>query len=182
MVDGSLIKGVLVTVNLVGFTSLLYISYKLYGISRLLGSSLDPALAFLLLSLSQLAGALVPLTWGRASFTLYVASGVLTASSFAIMLYTTLGSSRTAQVIPPALAIPLVSDISALVFSALGLTRFSGAARILSAGYTAAFILRLAAILTLPSQESFLLLTMGEAARSVASALAAVYYVISSRR
>ncbi|MCE4604402.1 MAG: hypothetical protein F7B20_05510 [Aeropyrum sp.] len=170
-------------VNLVGFAGLLYITVRVYTISRLLNSSVDPAVGFGLLAASQLSGALVPVAEGRLAFSFYIASGVFTAASIAVLLLSPREKeSHSLQIVPPLLAVPLASDLAALVMSSIGVARFSGYARILASLYTVAFVLRLSALLTLPSQESVLLLLAGEAVRGLGSAVVAVMYLLEARR
>ena len=155
-----------------------YISIALARLYLKLGAALDAPIAFLSLSIAHMAAALAPLAPEREAFSLYTATGSLTAASLAILLASTRGGKAPAAplVVAPA-ALAVSADLMAALAALIGTARFSGPARLLALAFTASFTLRLASLALLPSSMGAVLLLAGEAIRAVAAALLAGFYV-----
>jgi hypothetical protein len=166
----------LAAVNAAGGLGFALLAVRLYRVYAALGSSLDAPAAFAALALAQAAGALAHLSEGRLAFSLYTATGALTAAAILSMMLSGGHGRQAAAAVPLAAALPAASDAAALLASALGAARFRGAARLLSAMLAAGFALRLASLALLPSQAGVAALAAGEVLRASSAAAMALRY------
>jgi hypothetical protein len=154
---------------------------RLYTLARIYDGRLDAAIAFTLLAGAQATGAIASMSEGRVAFTSYVATGILTSASFAILAHTAV-TSRRLPALPPPIVIPGATDLMAVASSLAAAVAFRGPARLFSAMFTLAFASRAAGVALLPSDAVALLIVGGEALRALASASLALVYAYSSAR
>ncbi len=162
----NLLDAILSALGILSSIALGVLSIRLYRLHRLLGAPLDPPIGFALLALAQASGGLSIILGGRASFTLYVATGALSAAGLVALQAPRPKNSRLSILIVPIL-IPLSTDIAAGLVSAGVTLRFRGPAKLLIALVSLSFFLRAAGILYLPSQLGLVLFAVGETLRAV---------------